>query len=278
MVMSVVDWQQYHSLTSLVILTMCVACSTRSLIFMDSYEASPDIPLDIHFASSDASTQEKPKQASLSALLIAQDWEGALSLAEYRPHHASEWFHGCGDKVDPTIEELHPDDECDVWKRLALHLACRYRAPVGLVEVLLEAYPAAATSPDPNCGSLPLHLACRHKSSYRVIKLLLNHAPTTSKAVDIRGRLPLHHAVLAQAHYAIVELLLKEDPAAALAIDTNHQTPLDLAKITYGHPKKSAVVRLLEWVTLVLKKTTPVASMPSSSSSSSSGSHDTVCF
>ena len=224
---------------------------------MDSYEAlSPEIPLEIHCASSSSSatTLGPDKNASLlSSLLMAQDWEGALSLAEDKPTYATEWFYGCGDRLDPTIEELHPGDDYDVWRRTALHSACRYRAPVGLVKVLVEAYPVAVTSPDPHCGSLPVHLACRHKSSYRVIKLLLAHSPATSKAVDNCGRLPLHHAVLAKAHYAIVELLVEVDPAAVLAIDKDNQTPLDLAKGAYG-PKSAVVVRLLEMVTLVLTK------------------------
>lgn len=224
---------------------------------MDSFEAmSPDIPSEIHCTSSasSATTLGPDKNASLlSSLLIAQNWEGALSLAEDKPNYAKEWFYGCGDRLDPTIQELCPGDDYDVWRRTALHSACRYRAPVGLVQVLLEAYPVAATSPDPHNGSLPIHLACHHKASYRVLKLLLTHSPGTSKAVDCRGRLPLHHAVLAKAHYAIVELLVEVDPDAVLAQDKDHQTPLDLARAEYG-PKSAVVVRLLEMVTLVLTK------------------------
>ena len=225
---------------------------------MDSYEAiSPEIPLEIHCASStsSATTLGPDKNASLlSSLLIAQDWEGALSLAEDKPSYAKEWFYGCGDRLDPTMEDLRPGDDSDtLWRRTALHSACRYRAPVGLVQVLLKAHPVAVTSPDPHCGSLPIHLACRYKASYRVLKLLLTHAPGTSKAVDGRGRLPLHHAVLAKAHYAIVELLVEADPAAVLAMDEDKQTPLDLAREEYGL-KSAVVVRLLEMVTLVLTK------------------------
>ena len=201
-----------------------------------------------------------PKGVAISSLLIAQDWEGALSLAEDDPQHAKEWFYGVDDRLDPTIDDISNEGDesdkdgnpCFVWKRQALHLACVYRAPVGLVEVLLEAYPHAATSPDPHCGSLPIHLACQNRTSYRVVKSLLVHSPSTSKAMDKLGRLPLHYAVIAKAHYAIVELLLNVDPSAALAADKYSQTPLDLAKQTHG--KKNVVVRLLEMVTMVHHK------------------------
>jgi ankyrin repeat protein len=246
-------------------LTSLALSLSSSLLFMDSFDASREIPWEIECSSSSTSSSQlggSPKSVAISSLLIAQDWEGALSIAEDDPQHAKEWFYGVDDHLDPTIDVLNNDalnnedeenrkdiNQCVVWKRQALHLACVYRAPVGLVEVLLEAYPQAATSSDPHCGSLPIHLACQNKASYRVVKSLLLHSPVTAKVMDKRGRLPLHYAVIAKAHYPIVELLLEVDPSAALAADRFNQTPLDLAKQTHG--RRNVIVRLLEMVTTV---------------------------
>jgi len=247
-------WNRIGILTSFVA-CCCVHFYSRSIIFADSCDASPEIPLEIHCSSSDLSSKlGQPKNVSIGSLLIDQNWEAALSMAEEKPGVANEWFYGVGDDLDPAIDDIHSQqgEDCVVWKRLALHMCCRYRAPVGLVEVLLEALPQAVTSPDPNCGSLPIHLACAHKSSFRVIKLLLLHAPTTTKAVDMHGRLPLHYAVTAKAHFAIIELLLEADPTSALAVDADKKTPLHLAEEAYGN--KNAVVTLLSVVTSVLQK------------------------
>ncbi|CAB9499696.1 Ankyrin Repeat [Seminavis robusta] len=261
-----------------------LASTHPSLLFVDSFDASREVPWEIHCSSSSSSILGSPKRtASISSLLIAQDWEAALALAEDDPKLAQEWFHGVDDRLDPTIDDVEYDDgtdedakQCIVWKRLALHLACCYRAPVGLVDVLLKAYPQAATSLDPNGGFLPLHLACQHKSSYRVVKSLLVHAPTTTKSVCNRGRNPLHYAVTAKAHYAIVELLLEVDPAAALAADEENQTPLDLAKQVYG--KKNVIVRLLEMVTLVLEKPVVSSSAPPSRKKRRDKAKDAACY
>lgn len=206
------------------------------------------------------------KSISIHSLLLQKDWEGALSLAEDDPEQAKEWFFGVDDQLDPSIDEI-PESECEVWKRLALHIACAYRAPVGLVEVLLHANPDGATSCDPRSGDLPIHLACQHKASYRVIKALLNHSPITTKAVNSRGHSPLHHAVLAKAHYAVIELLVQTDPESILATDQDEQTPLELARKAYG--RNSIIVRLLEMVKLVLEKPTKQSTI---------GHHDTADF
>lgn len=194
----------------------------------------------------------RSKTTSIHSLLMAKDWEGALSLAEDNPRHAQEWFYGVDDHQDETIHGMMETKKSTVWKRLALHLACVYRAPVGLVDVLLQANPKAATSTDPHSGVLPIHLACHYGSSYRLIKALLMHAPQTTKAVDNHGSSPLHRAVLAKSHYAIIELLVIADPVAVLVRNRNEKTPLDLAVETYG--KDSIMTRLLEMVTLAQQR------------------------
>lgn len=247
------------------------------MIFVDSCDASKDIPWEIHISSSCSTSSRSenipPKSVSIHSLLMAQDWEAALSLAEDDPCHAQEWFYGVEDHLDPTIDDI-PREGAVVWKRLAIHLACVYRAPVGLVEVLVQAHPKGAISPDPHSGSLPLHLACQHGASFRVLRALLIHAPASTKAVDHCGRLAMHHAVLAKAHYAIIELLVKADAQAVLAVDQNQHTPLDLARESYG--KRNVIVRLLEMVTLVLQK--PSITTTPSPSLETIESMDTVCF
>jgi len=203
---------------------------------------------------------------------MARNWEVSQDLLkdEDRKHEASEWFHGCGDHLDPSIDELYPDDECFVWKRLPLHLACQFKAPPRLVHDLIQANPAAVTSADPNCGSLPLHLACAHGAAYRVIKELLELEPGTIRAVDQHGRLPLHYAATGKTDYVTMTYLIEMDYEAVLAKDKDGKTPVDYAKLAYSARHES--LRLLEVVAYVAgKMKKSVVAMGGNDSNSSGG-------
>lgn len=217
---------------------------------MDSHDGLSKIPDEIHCSSSDlVHSLVSTRSISLQSLLMAQDWEAALCLAEDDPQQAQEWIYGAENGL---VRNTSKADQV-VWKRLALHLACVHRAPVGLVEVLIEAYPDAASMPEPHSGCLPLHYACQYRASFRVIKALLVHCSAATKAVDHHGRLPLHYAILSSCHYAIIELLVTIDPESSLVMEPSHKLSLPaLAKNMYG--PRSPVVRLLEMVSSVFQK------------------------
>ena len=127
-------------------------------------------------------------------------WDGARSRAQSHPDESSTW-----------IVSRHNTDGRILWRHLPLHLICMQKeAAQGvldesdvqsvvnsrqmeqLMDVLLDAYPEGASSPDDQ-GMLPLHLLlskAEGEPNDRVINLLLSSFPN---AVDIRdkfGRTP----------------------------------------------------------------------------------------
>ena len=127
-------------------------------------------------------------------------WDGARSRAQSHPDECCTW-----------IVSRHNTDGRILWRHLPLHLICMQKeAAQGvldesdvqsvvasrqmeqLMDVLLDAYPEGASSPDDQ-GMLPLHLLlskAEGEPNDRVINLLLSSFPN---AVDIRdkfGRTP----------------------------------------------------------------------------------------
>jgi ankyrin repeat protein len=137
-----------------------------------------------------------------------------------------------------------------VWKRLPIHLACAYGAPVGVISVLLQSYPPGAISADPHDGSLPLHIACQSTLSLAVVKLLLGFCPEATKAVNLQGRLPMLVAIVNKAPYGVIEALIEEDPLTVTVSDQDGKTPMDYAKQIYG--PRHIVVELLAMVHLFI--------------------------
>ena len=204
----------------------------------------------IFSASSDTSSGPPSPRAitessvcCLGNLVAERDWEGMLVAVEDDPTIAERWIYGMDDNAVSAV----------VWKRLPIHLACAYEAPVGLVSILLQSYPDGATAADPVDGSTPLHILCRSQaSSPSVIRLLLAKCPEATRAVNSEGRIPLHVAVLSRVSYNVVEALVEEDPMSVSVADPEGLTPMHHAKRVYGD--KSVVFELMTMVQLFLSK------------------------
>ena len=71
--------------------------------------------------------------------------------------------------------------------------ACRNeRVTEGIIQCLLEYFPAAASATT-EYGWSPLHSACYHqKVTPNIIRLLLDAAPTSVRSVNSKGKMPLH--------------------------------------------------------------------------------------
>jgi hypothetical protein len=200
-------WADYGSLVS-----------GETIVFVDSDDTSS-------FGSS--VLRRHTLFAGMSGLILDEEWAKAVSVVEEDPSAARKWHYG----VDAeTVGAM-------VWKRLPMHLACANGAPVGLIEVLLQAFPEATTVEDPHDGCLPLHIACRAQASLPVIQRLVDACPGTVLAVDGGGRVSLHVAVASQAPYGVLEFLLRQDPESVVAVDQHGRTPMDYAMELYsdGH-------------------------------------------
>eukprot|EP00521_Asterionellopsis_glacialis_P015800 CAMPEP_0195298710 /NCGR_PEP_ID=MMETSP0707-20130614/24063_1 /TAXON_ID=33640 /ORGANISM="Asterionellopsis glacialis, Strain CCMP134" /LENGTH=523 /DNA_ID=CAMNT_0040360911 /DNA_START=15 /DNA_END=1586 /DNA_ORIENTATION=- len=79
------------------------------------------------------------------------------------------------------------------WRLLPIHAAVIFKAPVSLLEHLLEEYPAAAQCKDDQ-GMLPLHLAFRNAADWPILEELLTAYPQGIHTKDRKGRTPIQCA------------------------------------------------------------------------------------
>eukprot|EP00986_Skeletonema_menzelii_P002706 scaffold756_cov137-Skeletonema_menzelii.AAC.6 len=88
-----------------------------------------------------------------------------------------------------TPNNNHQVSDCEFF-----HSACRNeKVTEGIIQCLLEYFPAAVNTDVDGCGLLPLHYACKNCNvSLGIIQLLIDAAPDTVRHQDIQGYLPLH--------------------------------------------------------------------------------------
>uniref|UniRef100_A0A7S2UJ49 AAA+ ATPase domain-containing protein n=1 Tax=Attheya septentrionalis TaxID=420275 RepID=A0A7S2UJ49_9STRA len=125
---------------------------------------------------------------------------------------------------------------------LPLHSAASFRAPVEVIEALLDAYPEAASATN-NYGNLALHFTAWKKGPLDSEKLLLQLYPEGAAQKNNHGNLPLHYAAHYNAPLEVVEALYNAFPDGALQKNNDNNTPLDLAIADGASPN---VVALLQ--------------------------------
>lgn len=108
-----------------------------------------------------------------------KDWDGALSTLEVNPVEARTWI----------FRREHNSNDKLRWRLLPIHAVCIFRAPLALIEALLEIYPDGTQMKDDQ-GMLPVHLACRNGASKGVVLTLLKAFPESIDIRDRKGRTP----------------------------------------------------------------------------------------
>jgi ankyrin repeat protein len=109
-----------------------------------------------------------------------KDWEGALSRLDASPIEAKTW-----------VSRREPDSDKIRWRLIPVHAVCIFRAPLALLEALVEVYPDGPRMKDDQ-GMLPVHLACRNGASKGVVMTLLMAFPESIHVRDRKGRVPTH--------------------------------------------------------------------------------------
>lgn len=102
-----------------------------------------------------------------------KDWDAALSRLNKNPDEARTW-----------VSRREPGSSKTRWRLLPLHAVCIFRAPLSLLEALIEAYEEGPQMKDDQ-GMLPVHLACRNGASKGVVLTLLAAFP---ESIYIRDR------------------------------------------------------------------------------------------
>jgi ankyrin repeat protein len=107
-----------------------------------------------------------------------KDWDAALGRLESTPVEAKTWVSRREYSSDKTR-----------WRLLPLHAVCIFRAPLALLEALIEVFPDGPKMKDDQ-GMLPIHLACRNGASKGVVLTLLSAFPESYAVQDRKGRVP----------------------------------------------------------------------------------------
>jgi hypothetical protein len=149
--------------------------------------------------------------------MASQQWEAACDMVEDQPERCHQWQYG--------IDSSKNGGESQLWKRLPIHHACRFGAPMHLFTLLLSHNPNVPA--DPYTGALPLHLICRHAPRLETVHVLLAVDPSSLRETDHSGRLPIHYACLH--HYAeqIISILIKAYPGSVAVKDKDGKTPYE---------------------------------------------------
>ena len=113
--------------------------------------------------------------------------------------------------------------------------ACRNeRVTTGIIQCLLEYFPAAASATGNN-GRSPLHVACGNKNvTLNIVQLLIDAAPNSVLNVDYQGWMPLHYLcdntnLNESAATKILKLLIEKHPEAIRHVDNKGHLPIHLA-------------------------------------------------
>ena len=105
-----------------------------------------------------------------------KDWDAALQRLELAPEEAKTW-----------VSRREPGTEKTRWRLLPLHAVCIFRAPLALIEALIETYEEGPQMKDDQ-GMLPVHLACRNGASKGVVLTLLKAFPESLFVLDRKRR------------------------------------------------------------------------------------------
>lgn len=127
-----------------------------------------------------AAPSEEPPSTRLLTLIMQKRWKRVIEHVAERPKEAQIVF---------FVTEAGA-----ISARLALHEACRHKAPLPAVEALVKAFPDAVRCRDTLYNFLPIHFACRYGSAADVVEKLLRDYPSSIRKEDRYGNTPEHIA------------------------------------------------------------------------------------
>lgn len=133
-----------------------------------------------------------------------KDWDAAMQRLDMAPEEARTW-----------VSRREHDTGKTRWRLLPLHAVCIFRAPLALMEALIEIYPEGPQMKDDQ-GMLPVHLACRNGASKGVVLTLLRSFPESLFVLDRKHR-SLHDLIDASTSInreSVIEALKKFEKEA----------------------------------------------------------------
>jgi ankyrin repeat protein len=110
---------------------------------------------------------------------------------------------------------------------LPLHAAAYYKAPVEVVELIMQGWDQALLEKVDKVGWTPVHVAARYASA-EVVEALVKACPEALRIQEVNGWTPVHLAA-EHASAEVVEMLAKACPEALLLQDSKGWTPVHQA-------------------------------------------------
>ena len=122
----------------------------------------------------------------------ARSWEKAAIWLKSEPEQAGIWVYRYEDEGKGVSRQSYRRDTSATlrWRTLPLHGAVIFRAPISLVEALIEANADAASIRDDR-GILPVHLALKTGCAKAVVHVLFKAYPEAVDMKDDEGFLPI---------------------------------------------------------------------------------------
>jgi len=125
---------------------------------------------------------------------------------------------------------------------LPLHMALLRKAPIEVVQAIMEKNPHASHQPD-SFGMMPLHLACQSGLSLDIVQFIAGKYPAACQQLDETLRTPLHLACASHAlRFDVISFLLGEHPQAVEVKDRKGYIPEEYVG---PHPHQARVLREL---------------------------------
>jgi ankyrin repeat protein len=190
---------------------------------------------------------------TLSNFIKRRDWPAARSRllvnprdAQYLPPPSS------GGNLGINGNGIH---NASSNSKTPLHLCCLYRAPIDVIEMVLDAHPSAILTQD-SAGWTPIHLAIMHGGDEDIALLLIRRGGWTAAAVQspFAGS-PLHLACRHGSPIAILEELIQSNAKMAAVPNENGVKPAQVVWLQFE--KNPANRQVLEQIRRMRRERNP---------------------
>ncbi len=178
---------------------------------------------------------------------VAPSLTGGVAAADILPIHQACKMDGMTTQFLETLLFAYPESikkRETGFRRIALHIAIRARAPEEVIFYLLDKYPEGAAVQDV-LGRVPLHYAISNHSSMTVIQNLISICPATTRAADNLGWTPLHVAANMARSSEMVDTLVQCCSETVVMLTKKGNTPKMCAEMSKG-PDRNPIISMLE--------------------------------
>lgn len=173
-------------------------------------------------------------------LIIDKKWEEVIDVINEDQSLASTRIDSSDNLTNGTLEK---SKSSVLAGYLPLHVALANGAPLAVIEVLLNAYPASAKIATKH-GVLPCHYAAAGLS-VEILKALLSCYPAGAAGKDSEGNIALHYAAICNAPLEVFSALLDANIEGCLTQNSDGEIPIEVYFLKNKDSRNMEVVNKL---------------------------------